>query len=108
MQKGAIDRAKAVDFLAEQASQKGGTKTPAGRTAWYYHRIIADFPFDQPSTLETAAERDRLREVNAILLEALKPLAFFSGDLRDPDDRDRLLAMFDAARAAIAKAEGRL
>jgi hypothetical protein len=55
---------------------------------------------------ETAAERDRLREVNAELLAALRPLAFFSGSFRDEEDRDRLHEMFAVARAAISKATG--
>jgi len=62
-------------------------------------RLIAAAP-------ETAAERDRLREVNAELLAALRPLAFFSGSFRDEEDRDRLHEMFAVARAAISKATG--
>lgn len=63
-------------------------------------RLIATAP-------ETAAERDRLKEVNAELLKALRSLAFFSGSFGDEDDRERLNDMMAVARAAIAKAEGR-
>ena len=33
---------KAEKFLIDQAAEKGGTKTPQGRTAQYYARKIAD------------------------------------------------------------------
>lgn len=65
-------------------------------------RLIAAAP-------ETAAERDRLREVNADMLAALKGLrpiieaaeSNASGNLEWP----RVSARINAARAAIAKAE---
>ena len=63
-------------------------------------RLIAAAP-------ETAAERDRLRAVNADLLAALNGMITLfneSGDVIETDAGHRLC---DAARAAIARAEGR-
>ena len=57
-------------------------------------RLIAAAP-------ETAAERDRLKEVNAELLEALKTFPGFTDDATVGDD------WLEKALAAIAKAEGR-
>jgi hypothetical protein len=50
---------------------------------------------------ETAAERDRLKEVNAELLEALKTFPGFTDDATIGDD------WLEKAWAATAKAEGR-
>lgn len=58
-------------------------------------RLIAAAP-------ETAAERDRLKEVNAELLEALKAMLHVFGCGTAID-----CSTCDSARAAIAKAEGR-
>ena len=55
---------------------------------------------------ETAAERDRLKEINKELLEALKTMV----DTFNPDHQciyDFGRAKFNAASAAIAKAEGK-
>lgn len=55
----------------------------------------------------TNAETDALAKLFAAshdLLDALKPIAFFTGDLREWQQRDRLVEMMATARAAIEKA----
>jgi hypothetical protein len=42
-----------------------------------------------------------------VMYEALKPLGLFSGSFNDPADTSRLFDLFAAARAAVAKAEGK-
>jgi hypothetical protein len=67
----------------------------------YEPKIGGDHPFGdkQAGARLIAAAPD--------LLDALRPLAFFSGDFSDDEDRDRLNNLFANARAAIARALGR-
>jgi hypothetical protein len=63
-------------------------------------RLIAAAP-------ETAAERDRLKVVNAELLDALKRLLEFVVAHTDPTvATPQFTAEYERSRAAIAKAEG--
>lgn len=87
-----VDReGETMGFIATLWSEAGASEANA--------RLVAAAP-------ETAAERDRLREVNAEMLKALKywaPLiaGHFEGTSDEMDER------VDALRAAIARAEGR-
>ena len=59
------------------------------------------------SAPETAAERDRLREINADLLEALKDLADWAAtELEGGDVSPLYLEKLNRAARAIVKAEG--
>lgn len=78
----------------------------AGANTDYPWRVAKVFRSEADAHLiaaapETAAERDRLKEVNAELLEALKTFPGFTDDVTIGD------AWLEKAWAATAKAEGR-
>lgn len=50
---------------------------------------------------------ERMAEAAPEMYEALKSLAYFTGKLSNYDDIRRLEELFAAARAVIARAEGR-
>jgi hypothetical protein len=75
-------------------------------------RVYLPSVFSRSITVEGASAEEadanaRLIAAAPDMINALHPLAHFSGDFSDPEDQERLLALFAAARLAIAKAEGR-